>query len=70
MASYFYQKESIMEMRMLQSGGFIQKNWENMNEAVYKEDFLFEKKLENRRLLFDVLRVVLNTMNCFKFRKN
>ncbi len=65
MASYFYQKESIMEMRMLQSGGFIQKNWENMNEAVYKEDFLFEKKLENRRLLFDVLRVVLNTIPLF-----
>lgn len=65
MGSYFHDKESIMEMRMLQSGAFIQKNWENINETVYKEDFLFEKKLENRRLLFDVLRIVLNMMPLF-----
>ena len=65
MRSYFYNKESIMEMRMLRSDKFMQKNWEKMNEAVYKEDFLFEKKLDNRRLLFDVLRIVLNIMPLF-----
>ena len=34
MGSYFYDKESIMEMRMLQSNKFIQENWENTNEAI------------------------------------
>lgn len=65
MGSYFYDKESIMEMRMLQSNKFIQENWENTNEAIYKEDFLFEKKLDNRKLLFDIFRIVLNSIPLF-----
>ena len=44
MGSYFYDKESIMEMRMLHSDNFIQKKWEQLNEAVFNEDYSFEKK--------------------------
>lgn len=62
MGSYFYNKDSVMEMRMLRSDKFIQKKWEDLNETAYKEDFLFENKLENRKLLYDILRIVINIL--------
>lgn len=60
--SYFYNKEAIMEMRMLHSNDFIQEMWENLNKETYKEDYLFEKKIENRKFVFDILQIVLNIL--------
>ena len=59
---YFFDKASVAEMRMIKSDGFIQKKWENLNEEIYKEDYCFEKKLDNRKLLFDIFRIVLNAL--------
>ena len=55
MGSYFYDKESIMEMRMLHSDNFIQKKWEQLNEAVFNEDYSFEKKINNRKFVYDII---------------
>ena len=65
MGSYFYDKESIMEMRMLHSDNFIQKKWEQLNEAVFNEDYSFEKKINNRKFVYDIIRIVLNILPLF-----
>ena len=54
-----------MEMRMLRSDRFMQKKWEDLNEAVYKEDFQFEQQLNDRKLVFDIIRIVLNILPLF-----
>jgi len=60
--SYFYDKEAVMEMRMLRSNDFIQGMWEELNKEIYKEDYSFEKKIESRKFAFDVIQIVLNIL--------
>lgn len=65
MGAYFHDRETVMEMRMLRSDRFLQKKWEDLNEAVYKEDFQFEQQLNDRKLVFDIIRIVLNILPLF-----
>lgn len=57
--SVFFDKEAIMEMRMLSSKQFMQQRWFCNNEEIFKTDFEFDKKLESKKLLFNILRSLL-----------
>lgn len=52
--SYFFDKDTILEMRMLNSYDNIQNKWQSIDTEIHRKDYNFEKKIEKRKLLFDI----------------
>lgn len=57
--SYFFDKDMILEMRMLNSYDHIQKKWQAIDAEMYEKDYAFEKNIEKRKLFFETCCLVL-----------
>ncbi len=60
--SYFFDKDVILEMRMLNSYQNIQNKWQFVDTEMHRKDYAFEKKIEKRKLFFDICCFVLKAL--------
>lgn len=63
--NYFFDKDAILEMRMLDSKKFFENKWEKEEDVIYSENYNFNKRMEQRKLLFSVIQLILKSIPLF-----